>query len=967
MRAGDAAADPGAELIVHGNATRLRDAAAALLQRAQVRTLEADAAALAISDHKPVETLDRTVAEADRAARQKAADADSALTEATRAALAARDSAGLLRDALMQWTRAHPDLTRPHESSPDEESTKDTQSVWSIADIEELSQVEPAQVLAASDTYAYYAVARAEALAGELRARAQQIRAAAAQCRIDAALLNSEAALLREGRLLPLPRPDWAGPGDDSVALGAVLDWSPGFDDPHDRALLEAAMAAAGLLGASLTNAGTDTRYWRVEAETPVVERNLAEVVTVDSAHPLATVALAVLSRVGLANSAKAGSAPEDPPLGLLLGRDGSFRAGVLHGCVPGSDDPAQLTPAGHIGARQRRALALARADVLERQARELEEKAVAQERDAARFENDAAVVSESGRAFPSREKLRAAESRRAETARIARDAQDVANTARLEAERLARELQTARAEWLERTRGRGLPGDIEQLARMQVEGSRAAQTLRGVTEALSEKLAGRLERALAGYSPQAISQKLTQVEVEATVAFRAAADSRTALRVLEETAGAAIADVLARHDAAKARLNTLKEQLKPANDKKIDAVKAEVEAQAHLDGAKEQLREAEPKAEQLLHALRALLSVPGVADAVLDGDQIENDAKLLDQVEVKLRGRKTMTKKTVRERADAARTQLAGIWSLDPGDDYGELLTYVLTHRDAVYTPTAAAAHAQMLRTRAQQALAASEERALREFVIGRLPSAIRTAWTRLHDWKLEVNRKMQSAAASSGVGVQVRIPSREDLPPATRKVYELSCKLSDVERTPDQQRQLGEALQALLDAAEGETMQQRVATAVDIRDWVDVQYEVTRPGGKTQRWSSKTGLSGGERRLVVLAPMLAAIAAGYDRFGEKALRLVTLDEVPAEVDDRGREGLARYLAQLDLDLICTSHLWDGCPGAWDGIDAYDLEAGPDGTVVAFPMLVRGLFPIPELAVSEISELGEASPEGEG
>lgn len=100
----------------------------------------------------------------------------------------------------------------------------------------------------------------------------------------------------------------------------------------------------------------------------------------------------------------------------------------------------------------------------------------------------------------------------------------------------------------------------------------------------------------------------------------------------------------------------------------------------------------------------------------------------------------------------------------------------------------------------------------------------------------------------------------------------------------------------------------------------------------------------------------MLAAIAAGYDRFGSKALRLVTLDEVPAEVDERGREGLARYLAELDLDLVCTSYLWDGCPGAWDGIDAHDMEAGPDGTVVAFPMLVRGLSPIPEVTLPDPS-----------
>lgn len=86
----------------------------------------------------------------------------------------------------------------------------------------------------------------------------------------------------------------------------------------------------------------------------------------------------------------------------------------------------------------------------------------------------------------------------------------------------------------------------------------------------------------------------------------------------------------------------------------------------------------------------------------------------------------------------------------------------------------------------------------------------------------------------------------------------------------------------------------------------------------------------------------------SGRLRLRETALRLAALDEVPAEVDEQGREGLARYLATLDLDLICTSYLWDGAPGAWDGIDAWDLEAAPDTTVVGFPMLVRGIVPLP-------------------
>ena len=68
----------------------------------------------------------------------------------------------------------------------------------------------------------------------------------------------------------------------------------------------------------------------------------------------------------------------------------------------------------------------------------------------------------------------------------------------------------------------------------------------------------------------------------------------------------------------------------------------------------------------------------------------------------------------------------------------------------------------------------------------------------------------------------------------------------------------------------------------------------------------------------------------------------------MPAEVDERGREGLARFIAELDLDLICTSYLWDGSPGAWDGADLQDLEAAPDGVVIGFPMFIRGAEPLP-------------------
>lgn len=950
LRAGDAAAEPGPELIIQADTALLRDTASSWTALAKQHAGRAESATLAIVDHQPVEVLEQKAQEKSFSASRAQADADGASAKAKRAEAAAQDAARALLGLIQPWTLRHSLLTQVLVPAPDIEPSKAPSPLWGVEDVEQLGSAEPGQVLAASDSWGRHVMASAASIAGDLRGRAKVEGSEAERLGEEARVLRDEAEALRSGRLLPLPCPEWARPGDDSIALGAALDWRESFDVPRERALLEAVMAAAGLLGATIGKAGASTCFWRVEPTGPVLNESLGDLVAVDASHPWAEAAAAVLARVRVVPTATVHGDEGT----LCIGRDGTFSAGVLHGRVPGADDASALAPASHVGAHQRRAAALARAQLLDQEAAGLEAEAKRHRDTAAQLEGEAEAVLANARSFPSRDELRGAESRRIELSGIAREAQEVATTASAEYRRALSQAESGRAEWSERTRSRGLPADVAQLVHVRDHGADAAEKLRKAAGLLSVKLAARLERVIGRYSVEDIEQRLARAAGAAQEAHRTATNTQTAVRVLEETAGASIADVLSRHDKASQHLRNVEADIGPARETQLKKIQGLATAQANLTEAERKAREeTQPTAGQRLTALRGLLMLNGVADAVLDGEALADEEQLIDQVARKLQGRKSLTLKTVLERADTARAKLAGIWSLDPGDNHGELLTYVLTYRDATYTPIEAAVHAEKLKVRAEQALAASEERALREFVIGRLPSAIGTAWIRLKDWEIEVNRKMRAAAASSGVGVQVRLPVREDLAPAARDVFELACKISGADRTPDQQRRLGEALQALLTAAQGESMQHRVESAVNIREWVEVRYEVTRPGGTKQRWSSRTGLSSGERRLVVLAPMLAAIAAGYDRFSSTAFRAVMLDEVPAEVDERGREGLARYIAELDLDLVCTSHLWDGCPGAWDGIDAHDLEAGPDGMVVAFPMLVRGVLPIPDVADS--------------
>lgn len=945
LQAGDVVADPGPELTVEADVASLRAAGATWEKLARDHQVRADAAVLALAEHREVEVAQKNADEAIQAAQRAEAEADRACTRAARAEADSREAARALYASLRTWIR---------ESAPRLDAfaaaarLASEPAAWSGDDLEASHDTEPGLLLATCDEWASQATARAAQVAAALRVRADALAAEAGTLRTDAATLRAEAAKLRAGDLLPLPRPAWAGQGEDGVALGAALDWRADFDEPQARALLEASLAATGLLGAALDREGARTEHWWVAPVGPVEAVNLSSALTVDPAHVLAPVAAAVLARIRLVPTAEDINEVE-PDSALRIGGGGSFRAGVMHGRVPGAEDPAQLPPASHIGARQRREAALARAAKLEEEAGALEDRAGEQERLSARCAADAQAAAAIGNGFPSREALRRADAKRIELAKQAREAQDALKAASDAATLAQKELERRRAVWIEHTHRLGLPSDLTELARLRDDGRRIAKALeRAATRIL--QLFERLESALQRHARATRVSDLTGAEADAASAFREATAIDVEVRTLEETSGDRIKDVLARHEKATQRTSEIRRVLPGRRASQEELANKAAVAANELESARRRYREeTQPRSADTLRSLRALLELPGVLPAVL-GDEALDELRLLEQLGRSLAGKKTLTTKTVFERADGVRAKLAGVWALDLRDDQAGLLQFQLTHRDESFTPMEASVRAEKLRQRAEKALAASEEHALRDFVIGRLPSAIATAWVRLQDWVDEVNRKMRSAAASSGVGVQVRIPLRDDLPAAVQEVYQLSCKVSGAERSAEQQQRLGAALKGLIAASSGESMQERVASAVDIRDWVEVYYEVTRPGGTKQRWSSKTGLSGGERRLVVLAPMLAAIAAGCDRFGPRALRLVTLDEVPVEVDDRGREGLARYLAELDLDLVCTSYLWDGCPGAWDGIDAYDLEAGADGTVVAFPMLVRGLLPIDDL-----------------
>ncbi|MGH3901423.1 MAG: SbcC/MukB-like Walker B domain-containing protein [Pseudonocardiaceae bacterium] len=926
----DVSADPGPAVRIDADVDRLAALANQWRELGQWHRSQAEKATLAVTDHRAVEDADRKASEAESEHDGKVSAATIAAERAMTAAGIAQHAAQVLAGALEKWAVANSDLT----------------TGWWPDDIGLLSGAEPTATLAAAAEWAESAGRTAAELAGRYRSRAAAAAGRADGLRTAAADLQKEATALRSGRLLPLPRPAWAGHGDDNVAFGSAVEWRNGTDDAQLRALLESAMAAAGLLGATLDDGSVHTAVWAVAAAaTDRPGKGLDAVLAANPDHPLADTVTAVLGQIEYAATSLSADSATAP---LVIGADGTFRAGILRGRAPGADAPDHAPPASHVGARQRRAAALAEADRLDAEADGLTAAAAAENVEALRLSELATDIQRRAAAFPPRKQLSAAESDRVRLATNAREAATDADATDQLARRLRSTHQAEARDWTERTRLLGLPTDLDDLARLRDNGARSAAVLQDQATCLEGRSITRVRDLIAdAEADDRAAAALPTIATRARAAHAEAVGTEAELHHLQLTAGASAQQALREHAEAQQAEQQLKLQAAEATRVARDrSNKLTIATGKHETAVKDEAT-ARPAATHAVDQLRKVLEVPDVAVCLGLGDGITDLSAedLLTTVATALVGRRTNARKTVRERYDQARADLAGTWALEPGNSYDELDTYVLTHEDQTYTPYGAAARARALKDRAESALAAAEESALRDFVIGRLPSAIGVAWQRLHDWNTLVNRKMRTATASSGVGVQVRVRLRDDLSPAARVAYTLSCTMSDADRGFTEQQEVGQALQSLLAAAPGATMEERVAAAVDIRDWVSVHYEVERPGQKPQRWGSRTGLSGGERRLVVLAPMLAAIAASYDRADSDGLRLAALDEVPAEVDEEGRTALARYLAELDVDLLCTSYLWDGAPGAWDGIDAHDLEKDIDGTVVGFPMLVRGLL----------------------
>ncbi|MBT2526981.1 hypothetical protein J7E91_16495 [Streptomyces sp. ISL-99] len=946
---------PLAQVTAHIDPAAVEETVACLEEARHRQHQRSEEAQLLVVAHQGVEAAQQGGREARAQADAAAGQAETARVRHQAASDHVRAQVIALSDAVQQWAlKAQAGMRAPGFDLPAVVARART---W-LEGEEFTGPVRDAAALSKRVT------AGAATSAGRARERAEHYRQAAATARTAAAEAAECARAWAGGKLPALPGPVWAETVDESKAFAVAVDWRPdALAAGPSRNAVEAAMAATGLLSAELTPLGVAGHSgWLVQPHGPQLpeQDSLAAVLTVVPGHPLGGVAQAVLGRIGYASTAAetdTGSRAD-----LMIGADGTYRAGPLVGRPPEAA-PGKAPASSHVGVDARRAAARRAAVAAQRECDRFEQRAAGYARASGRFVQHAALLEALADQFP-HELARAAsdaEAARAESAASEQDARAHASAQDRMAQEKEGQFRSVRAQWREQAAAYGLPDTLVLVRAEAEEAARRADRLGGAADEMrrTTSLLHDVERA-AQQAAQA-QQHAERSAGAALASYRQLSDALAAWEACQQRSGMDELALVQEAVAARAAHAEVKQRLVEASKRLGEAHTSAAVAQQTKAGAVRRLHESRPRAETSLEAVNQCFALEGLNEA-LDWPQQHGAADDGDVVAWlgQLRARLAAVPRPragIDASADALRHHLAAApgedWSLGHGPAPGTMPTHLLSLGGRRMSPPVAAQIAAARQTEALKVYNEADEDALENFVLGQIPTAISTAWVDLQDWVDNVNDQMKLTTASSGVGVQIELALRRDLTPSIATIHHLTCKVGNADRTPEQHLRIGQELLAVMRLGEQDTIgdpgspgsrrADRLAEAIDITTWVTVKYMITRPHTtKRERWGARdVTVSKGESRLIVLAPMLAALAAEYRDVPPHAARLCALDEVPGDVDDHGRDGIAAYIASLDLDLMSTSHNWDGSPGAWDGIDIFELEPAPENTVIAFPIRV--------------------------
>jgi uncharacterized protein (TIGR02680 family) len=403
-------------------------------------------------------------------------------------------------------------------------------------------------------------------------------------------------------------------------------------------------------------------------------------------------------------------------------------------------------------------------------------------------------------------------------------------------------------------------------------------------------------------------------------------------LATLEDAVGSEYQEVLASLEVSRADLEAAETGLATAHAAKDEALTATTNAERDALEAASDAERATVECVGAIAPMRRAIAVPGLLEAAAgappaDGsippvdDTPEGARRLADAVASVLAApeRTIVTSDGVRQSLRQRREQLGAGWDAEDHQPDESLPISITVTGPLGRMPLAAAdSHVRSQLDQQASLLTAKQDQALRNLLQGLVAKEVAEKLHAAGELVILMNQRLHHVSTEHGIGDSLTWKRRGDLDDELTRMIDLLRRPPDM-RTPDQDATLTAAMSMRIDQARREDPERRyrdlIAEILDYRDWHEIGVVVRRPGRGDERLTRRTPLSEGEKKIVSYLPLFAAVAASYDALAESepaAPRFVLLDDAFAKVSEDNHAQLFGLLVDFDLDFIATSErLW--------------------------------------------------------
>ncbi|MEV7233871.1 TIGR02680 family protein [Streptomyces sp. NPDC051020] len=742
-------------------------------------------------------------------------------------------------------------------------------------------------------------------------------------------------------------------------ALGAPLwrlvDFRPHVT-PAERAGLEAALEASGLLDAwvapdgSATSAdGHDVLLAPLVPPDPRLAGGLGLALcpAIDHADVRAAAVgeetvRRLLAAIGLVDDHGDGAlenVPETGGNGTWVSTDGRFRVGALTGSWAKNE-------AQYVGDGAREQTRRTRIGELrdERQALETELEQLAAERRA--LAERRRVLDAELAAVPGDDDLRHAHARVGALADAVHRARTRQRERAADVARAAGEADRAAAELDENAADLNLPADRDGLGAVRQALADHTAHLAALWPALRE----RADAEQAVTEEQTETDRAQQLVVElaerATEAARLAVAADEHVRTLRSTVGAAVAELQRRLEETAAAARACETERQRAQDGIRDADRRAGHAEGRIERLTEDITDATAARERAVAALQRFVSTGLLAVALPDLPVPDDGGTWAATPAVSL-ARAVESRLSAVDDSDAAWERVQKRLSEELGrlQDALSRHGHTATARpsedgmrvDIVYQGRERAVPelAEALSTEVAELtrlLSAHEREMLETHLITEVAGTLQELIGAAERQVRAMNQELEERPTSTGMKLRLVWRASRRAPQGLAQVRERLRQSADA-WSPQDRAAVGAFLQEQIARRQADdsagSWQEDLAAALDYRTWHEFGVERHQHG----KWVPATGpASGGERVLAASVPLFAAASSHYaSAGGAYAPRLVTLDEAFAGVDDDSRAKCLGLLRAFDLDVVMTSEREWACYPQVPGIAIAQLSRVDD------------------------------------